>query len=105
MSDYMTLEDREFAGVLARANKAEAERDAAIARAEKAEAELALVIRHTSRALAAADIRIAGLKQSLADLRLYAASVWFDETTATDEEHEMMRRARAALAGTEGNDQ
>jgi hypothetical protein len=40
----------------------------------------------------------AKLVAALEELRDYAASVWFDEAVATDEERELMSRARAALA-------
>jgi hypothetical protein len=37
------------------------------------------------------------LRAALTDLVEYAASVWFDEAGATNEEYELMARARSAL--------
>jgi hypothetical protein len=42
--------------------------------------------------------RVSNLEVALGDLRNYAASVWFDEANATDEEHELMGRSRIALS-------
>jgi hypothetical protein len=71
-----------------------AARQGAVSRAEAAEAEASTL---------RAKLEEAG--KALERLRAYAASVWFDEATASDEEHELMRRARegeiAAIDGTQ----
>jgi hypothetical protein len=41
--------------------------------------------------------KIERLRAALTELRSYAASVWFDEANASDEEREIMDRARIAL--------
>lgn len=50
-----------------------------------------------ARAAASAIAAAPALLEALKSLHSYAASVWFDEATATDEEREIMRQTRIAL--------
>lgn len=52
----------------------------------------------------AAEAALEKAREALRDLRSYAASVWFDEADASDEERQIMDHARAALAAMEAGD-